>query len=158
MTDEPDPPDYTIQNVLAAAEADFNALDVLCAEADDWLWEQMAAFKKKRAGKPRIAPPGGLKSKHEAAAKLGCSIKTLDGHIATGALRYVIIGHGTKRPRRMFTDADLDDFIANQTRKDAPACPSTETRARRIGSSTFGAEVIAFTALPKPRPGAKPKR
>src|SRR5262249_54975239 len=47
------------------------------------------------ARKPRQSPPDALKTAAQAAAKLGCSIKTLNGHIASGALRYVIIGHGT---------------------------------------------------------------
>ena len=44
----------------------------------------------------------------EAAKRLGCSKKTLKGHIESGALRYVSLGHGPKRKRRMFTDADLN--------------------------------------------------
>jgi hypothetical protein len=56
----------------------------------------------------------------EAAARLGCSVKTLAGHIAAGALRYVVVGHGTKRRRKMRTDAELAEFIANQSRKDSP--------------------------------------
>jgi hypothetical protein len=111
---------------------------------------------KKRRRRRLPAPPGGLRTKAEAAAKLRCSGKTLNGHIASGALRYVAIGHGSKRPRRMFTDADLDGFIANQTRKEAP-CPSTATRARHSGNTISSGEVIAFTAQPKPRPNAKPK-
>jgi hypothetical protein len=109
------------------------------------------------ARKPRQSPPDGLKTAAQAAAKLGCSIKTLNGHVASGALRYVIIGHGTKRPRRMFSVADLDAFIVNQTRKDVP-CPSIATRAPRSGNTTSSGEVIAFSAQPRPRPGAKPKR
>src|SRR5262249_23445010 len=99
------------------------------------------------ARKSRHRPPGGLLTAPQAAAKLGCSIKTLNGHVASGALRYVIIGHGTKRPRKRFTDPDLDVFIEAQTRKDAP-CPSTrtETAARRSGTSTSKCEVIGFTA------------
>src|SRR5262249_38699474 len=44
-------------------------------------------------------------------------------------------------------DPDLDVFIEAQTRKDAP-CPSTstETAARRSGTSTSKCEVIGFTA------------
>src|SRR5262245_54416926 len=102
-------------------------------------------------------PPDGLRTPAEAASKLGCSIKTLNGHIVSGALGYVIIGHGKKRPRKMFTDGDLNAFIINQTRKDVP-CPSTASRARRSSTSSSGSEVIAFTAAPKPRPGAKPKK
>jgi|SRR6516225_4299799 len=110
-----------------------------------------------RQRKPRIAPPGGLLTSAQAAAKLGCSIKTLNGHVAAGDLRYVIIGKGTKRPRKMFADSDLAEFIANQTRKDEP-CPSTASRARRSSTSSSESTVIAFTAAPKPRPGVKPKR
>ena len=107
--------------------------------------------------KLRQSPPDGLRTPAEAARKLRCSIKTLNGHVASGALRYVIIGHGIKRPRKMFADADLDAFIVNQTRKDVP-CPSTATRAPRSGNTTSSGEVIAFSAQPRPRPGAKPKR
>ena len=111
----------------------------------------------RRQRKPHIAPPGGLLTSAQAAAKLGCSIKTLNGHVAAGDLRYVIIGKGTKRPRKMFADSDLAEFIANQTRKDEP-CPSTASRARRSSTSSSESTVIAFTAAPKPRPGVKPKR
>jgi Helix-turn-helix domain len=103
-------------------------------------------------------PPGdkGLLTPAEAARKLRCSIKTLSGHVASGALRYVDVGLGKKRMRRMFTDADLDNLIANQTRKDVP-CPSTktETVARRTGTLTSKCEVIGFTARRNARRAAK---
>src|SRR6516165_10209248 len=69
------------------------------------------------------------------------------------------VKHGTKRLRRMFADADLDEFITNQTRKDVP-CPSTrtETVARRISTTTSKCEVIGFTARRNARRAAKPKR
>ena len=111
----------------------------------------------RRQHKPREPVPDGLKTAKQAAAKLGCSIKTLKGHVDTGALRYVPMGHGKKRLRRMYNDADLDEFIANQTRKDTP-CPSIASRARHTGTSNSESKIIAFTAAPKPRPGAKPKR
>jgi len=113
----------------------------------------------RRQRQPRHPTPDGLKTAAQAAAKLGCSIKTLNGHIASGALRYVIIGHGKKHPRRMFTDADLDGFIANQTRKDV-ACPPTspKTVARRISTTTSKCEVIGFTARRNARRAAKPKK
>jgi hypothetical protein len=107
----------------------------------------------------RARPPDGLRTKAEAAAKLGCSIKTLDGYVSTGALRYVALGHGKKRQRKMFTDPDLNEFIASQTRKDVP-CPSirTETAARRISTTTSKCEVIGFTARRNARRAAKPKK
>src|SRR5262249_6861677 len=112
-----------------------------------------------RQRKPRPPPPDGLKTTAQAAAKLNCSIKTLNAHVAAGDLRYVSIGKGTKRQRRMFADPDINEFITTQTRKDFP-CPSTrtETAARRISTSTSKCEVIGFTALRSRRPGAKPKR
>ena len=107
--------------------------------------------------KPRIRPPDGPRTPREAATKLGCSIKTLNAHVAAGELRYMIKGHGKKRPRKMFADADLDEFIANQTRKDSP-CPSTASRARHIGTSIFSGTVIDFTAPRKPLTGGKQKK
>ena len=107
--------------------------------------------------RPRVRPPDGLRTKDEAAAKLGISVKTLNGYVETGALKYVALGHGKRRKRKMFTDADLNEFIANQTRKDDP-CPSTASRARRTGTSISGGEVIAFTGVPRPQPGGKRRR
>ena len=69
---------------------------------------------------PRQSSPDGLKTAAQAAAKLNCSIKTLNGHVASGALRCVDVGRGKKRRRPRFTDADLDAFIANQPRKVTP--------------------------------------
>jgi hypothetical protein len=67
------------------------------------------------------------------------------------------MGHGKKRQRKMFTDANLNEFIANQTRK-AAQCPSTAIRARRSGGSTLNAEVIAFSDRLRRPLGGKRKR
>jgi hypothetical protein len=103
--------------------------------------------------------PDGLITKAEAAAKLGCSIKTLKGYVHAGALKYVALGHGKRRQRRMFTEADLNEFIATQSRKDVP-CPSirTGTAARRTGISTSRSEVIGFMDRRNARRGVKPKQ
>jgi len=122
---------------------------------------RLDAAPVKPTRKPRmpVRPPDGLHTPREAAAKLGCSIKTLFAHVAAGALRYVDTGRGKKRPRRMFNDADLDAFIANQTRKDVP-CPSTSPRtaARRISTTTSKCEVIGFTARRNARLAVKRKQ
>jgi len=115
------------------------------------------AQEPRRQRKPHVRPPDGLLTQAEAAARLACSIKTLNGHIASGALRYVALGHGRKRPRRFFTDADLDTFIAAQTRKDVP-CPSTASRARHTGISISSGTVIDFTAPRKPPTDDKRKK
>jgi hypothetical protein len=113
---------------------------------------------KRRHRQRPLRPPDGLLTASEAAVKLRCSIKTLNGYVAAGALKYVPIGHGKKRPRKMFTDADLDQFIAAQTRKDVPACPSSARSARRTGITTSNGEVIGFTARRNARLGVKRKR
>ena len=108
--------------------------------------------------RPHHGPPAdGLLTMQQAAAHLGCSVKTLRGHIADGDIGYVMLGHGTKRTRKMFAPADLDAFIVNQRRKEAP-CLSAATSARPTGNTTFKSEVIAFTARPNARPGGKRKR
>jgi hypothetical protein len=103
--------------------------------------------------------PDGLRTPAEAAHKLHCSVKTLNGYVKSGALKYVAIGHGKKRQRKMFADPDLNEFIANQTRKDVP-CPSTrtETAARRISTSTSKCEVIGFMARRNARRAVRPKK
>jgi hypothetical protein len=147
--------------------AEFNAtLDVIFSplflQGLSWMDQAIPEDlppRRPRQRKPRPPVPDGLKTAAQAAARLGCSIKTLNGHIASGALRYVSIGHGTKRARRMFTDSDLDEFIADQTRKDVPCQSiSTETAARRSGTLTSKCEVIGFTARRDARRGVKPKK
>jgi|ERR1700722_15255312 hypothetical protein len=96
-----------------------------------------------------------LRTPQEAAAKLRCSLKTLRAHVRSGALKYVIIGRGTKRPRYMLTDADIDEFILNRTVRNPQPCLSTDRKARRSTSSISGGEVIAFTALQSERAAAK---
>jgi excisionase family DNA binding protein len=111
----------------------------------------------KRPRTARARPGDGLRTAAEAAAKLGISMRTLREHVDARTLRYVNVGRGRKRIRRMFTDADLDAFIATQTRKDLP-CPSIAPAGRRTGTMTFGGEVVGFTALQKRRPGEKPRK
>lgn len=67
----------------------------------------------------------------EVAARLRCSRKTLDAHVRAGAIRYINIGHGKKRPKRMFTEVDVEDFITRQTRRDVPVEPMRRVTRRR---------------------------
>jgi len=103
------------------------------AAAEYWALEALRAEHVRQPQTVRARPPDGLHTKAEAAAKLGCSIKTLDGYVKAGALPYLPLGHGKKRPRKRFTDAALNDLITTQTRKDVP-CPSTPPRARHSSS------------------------
>jgi hypothetical protein len=128
------------------------------AWTDHCLGRSLVRKGKQRQRRPRASVSGGLLTAAQAAAKLNCSIKTLNGHVKADELKYVIIGHGMKRPRKMFTDADLNQFIVDQTRKDIAACPSTSPRVRHTGTSTSKCEVIGFTARRNARRAAKPKK
>ena len=114
------------------------------------------APKPRRQRKPRVRPPDGLLTKDDAAVKLGCSTRTLDGYVASGALKYVAGGLGKRRQRKLFTDADINTFIADRTREES-LCPSDATRGRRSGSLTSRSTVVAFSGLQRRPSGAKPK-
>jgi excisionase family DNA binding protein len=58
---------------------------------------------KRRWRKPRRGLPNRLRTQSEAADRLGISIRTLNAHVAAGRLRYVSVGHGRIRQRKMFT-------------------------------------------------------
>src|SRR5262249_12677092 len=139
---------------LPAGLAGFCCEDRNCPECLR-LYRKGLALRR-AARKPRLPPPDGLKSAAQAAAKLGCSIKTLNGHVASGALKYVALGHGKRRTRRMFTDADINQFVEAQSKKDIP-CPSDATRAPRSGSTISKSTVVAFSARPRKPTSAKPK-
>jgi excisionase family DNA binding protein len=139
---------------LKELRAESEWADRLEAYPADWLDDLV----RDRRRKPRVTPPNGLRTLAEAAERIGVSVKTLKKHIDAGRLRYINVGTGVRHKRRMFTDADLDEFVAAQSRRDSPACPSTRTSARRIGNSTSSGEVIAFTAQPRPQTSAKPKK
>ena len=98
-----------------------------------------------------------LRTPREAAKLLRVSIKTLNGHIRDGELRYINIGRGAKKPRKMLTDMDIDEFIQRRTRRNVPQCQSTSRKARPTSNTTSNGEVLAFTALQRERTGAKLK-
>jgi hypothetical protein len=122
--------------------------------------QQITAKPSRQREQPAPEPnPLGLRTRSEAAARLRMSLKTFDAHVDAGAIRYVLVGRGTVRQRKMFTDPDFDEFVANQTRKDVPLpCLSAKTRAHRIGNTISNGEVVAFSARPRKPTNAKPKR
>ena len=153
VADSLSPPPWNNREMLLRCEELAGALNTLY----DQIRPVPLQRESRRQHQPRNPPPDGLKTAAEAAAKLGCSVKTLNAHVDAGELHYVSIGKGKKRMRRMFKDADLDEFITNQTRKDSP-CPSIASRGRRSSTTISGGEVVAFTALRKRPRGAKPRR
>src|SRR6516164_2399569 len=83
---------------MKEVKANLQHISKLCRDGEAYRAERQSRASRK----PRVRPPDGLRTKAAAAAKLGCSIKTLNGHVDAGELRYVVIGHGKKRVRRMF--------------------------------------------------------
>jgi hypothetical protein len=161
---EPDPCDdpavlAALDRVLAPAFIEtrraFEQAGLIAPMRDD-AGRERANRPHAEARKPFL--PNGLRTPAEAAERLHCSIKSVLAHVAAGELRYVAIGQGRKRPRKMFTDSDLDQFIENRTRKDAGLCPSSKTHVRRSTDTASKSCVIAFTARRNARPGAKPKQ
>ena len=60
----------------------------------------------------------------DAATRLGISQKTLAGHVRDGSIRWVNVGRGKAKPRRMFAESDVQELIERQSRRDGP-CRST---------------------------------
>src|SRR5262245_66412289 len=79
---------------LPAGLAGFCCEDLNCPECLRVYRKGLALRSKSVSSrKPRQPPADGLKTAAQAAARLGCSIKTLNGHVASGALKYVALGH-----------------------------------------------------------------
>ncbi len=107
----------------------------------------------------RTPTPDGLLNLRQAAAYLAIGVSLLRQHIKAGRLKFTDIGRGTKRRCIRFTRADLEEFKARQRTSGEVGTwqNSTSSKTRRTGNSTSGSRVVAFTALPRPRTGVKPK-
>ena len=66
--------------------------------------------------------------------------------LTAGDLKYVIIGHGTKRPRKMFTDADLDAIHCRPNPKGFAVSLYRHPRSPSLALRLLASKVIAFTA------------
>src|ERR1700722_5885211 len=97
-----------------------------------------------------------LRSPKDAARLLGVSVKTLNGFVRDGEIRYIDIGRGKKKIRRAFSDQDIDEFKERRTRRDVP-CQSTSTKTARSTTSTLNSSVVAFTDLRNARASGKLK-
>ncbi|TVR12286.1 MAG: DNA-binding protein [Salinarimonadaceae bacterium] len=94
-----------------------------------------------------------LLTMHEAASMIGVCERTLRDHVRDGALRYILVGRGVKRQRRMFDPADIDAFVEAQRRTE---CRLTDQRAGRSTSTISSCEVIDFTGRRAARTNATP--
>lgn len=97
-----------------------------------------------------------LLSPKQAAAALGISVDTLRALISAGELRFIDVGNGKKRIRRMFDPSDLAQFC--ERRRRVQSCPSTNRKARKSTSSTSNGAVIGFRARQASSPSGKLSR
>ncbi|OSJ14388.1 hypothetical protein BST63_16920 [Bradyrhizobium canariense] len=86
-----------------------------------------------------------LLTPEQAASRLNITEDHLRDLVSEGVLGYINVGLGKKRPRRRFTETDLNEFIEGRRRREVP-CPSTVTSVRRITNSTSSTKVIGFMA------------
>jgi excisionase family DNA binding protein len=99
-----------------------------------------------------------LLSPKQVGERLQVSPDQVKAFVRDGELRYVNTGRGRKRPRMMFTEADLEEFVERRKRKEVPLCPSTSARTARRSPMTSSGAVVGFRAILDARPDAKPKR
>lgn len=112
---------------------------------------------KRRKRRPLF--PGALPDIVEAARRLNVTEEKIRTFVRAGALRFINVGHGTKRPRYRFTDADLQDFIDSRKQQDIPQCQFSKPQSpRRISGTTSSSTVIGFTALRAARLARKPRK
>ena len=90
------------------------------------------------------SPPPLLTPK-EAAARLAITLEQLTALVFDGEIAYIAIGRGQKRPRRRFTEADIEEFIERRRRREMPFHATLHAhRSRRRSAET--AEPVGFMA------------
>ncbi|WLB15780.1 helix-turn-helix domain-containing protein [Bradyrhizobium japonicum] len=73
-----------------------------------------------------------LRSPQSAAERLGVSVKTLNGYVRDGEIRYINVGRGSKKQRRKFTDEDIDELIERRARRDVPCQSELAPQIRTV--------------------------
>lgn len=102
-----------------------------------------------------------LLTPEQAAARLTITEDHLRALVADGAIGYINVGLGKKRPRRRFTEADIDDFIERRRGREVP-CQFIGTSVRRTTSSISSTGAIGFMAqrnarIEQMQKGSKPQ-
>lgn len=84
-----------------------------------------------------------LLTPEDVAARLGCSTKTLLAHVRAGDIEPVVIGAGTKKPRRRFTEQAVAEFLIRRTSPRAADEPLPPKR-NRSGTDTVPRRTRTF--------------
>jgi excisionase family DNA binding protein len=105
-----------------------------------------------RKSTPKAVPvprdSNALLKPDEAAARLGITVEQLLAHVEDGALRYINVGRGQKKPRYRFSETDLNEFISTRSTLEQRLCPSSSPkRASRITGTASKSNVVGFSAL-----------
>jgi hypothetical protein len=75
--------------------------------------------------------PGGLHDIAATAVKLNVTEEKVRAFVRDGSLKYVNVGHGSKRPRYRFADSDIDELIEKLRQQDIPPCQSSKPQSQR---------------------------
>lgn len=103
---------------------------------------------------PRMPMPRLLSAK-EAAERLQITKDQLAALVQDGELAYINVGRGKKRPRRRYTDQDIDELVDRRRRREV--CLSGNPKAHRSTATTSGSAVIGFMARLNAPPAKKPR-
>lgn len=96
--------------------------------------------------------PDQLLTPKEAAARLAITVDQLADLVMDGAIAYIAVGRGSIRPRRRYTEADLNDFIERRRQREV-SLPTNIGRGARNNSLKIGraqrfeSRPIGFMAL-----------
>ncbi|TGN80511.1 DNA-binding protein [Bradyrhizobium yuanmingense] len=86
-----------------------------------------------------------LLTPEQAASRLNITEDHLRDLVNEGTIGYINVGLGKKRPRRRFTEADLNDFIERRRGRETP-CQSIKTHGRPTTHSISSTPAIGFMA------------
>jgi excisionase family DNA binding protein len=98
----------------------------------------------------RVIPrdPDALLTAAQAAARLSITVEQLIAHVEDGGLRYINVGRGKKKPRRRFSESDLEEFKAARSTLEKTSCPSSSRKSPRPTTGTASkSNVVGFSAL-----------
>jgi len=97
----------------------------------------------------------GLLPLAELAVLLGIDRKTLREHVKAGNIRYIAIGSGVERVRKVFAPADVAEFLALRSRLE---CPSSKPKNLHTINTASTFQAFDFTALREKQTSAAQKQ
>jgi excisionase family DNA binding protein len=102
--------------------------------------------------------PDSLLTTREAADHLNITVEQLLQHVKGGALRYINVGRGDKRPRYRFAPSDLDAFKTSRSTLERACRSSSRKSQSRTTGTASRSNVVGFSARRAALLAAKPKK